>query len=145
MTKTKNKSPVVLIREQAVLEQQRIRQAGKKQRRQLTDAIYPYQKREAHHSPIAPSVYFANPTIYVQKILCGIDIQGRDSASGWSLSKLLFVEGGVLKKIRELDDGRRKFFPTWNKYIKSYAKELADMFDAMTLTEDKSPCIPLLT
>lgn len=63
-------------------ERLKIRQAGKTNRRTLTDAIKPFVEEER---PKSSGLYFAMPTKFIQTELCGIPKGGRDEATGQQL------------------------------------------------------------
>lgn len=63
-------------------ERLKIRQAGKTNRRTLTDAIKPFVEEER---PKSSGLYFAMPTKFIQTALCGIPKGGRDEATGQQL------------------------------------------------------------
>ena len=77
------------MRSSGELERLKIRQAGKVERRGLTDAFKPFADRE-HNLP--QGLYYAMPTKFIQETLCGIPKGGRSDATGEQLSLLSLLE-----------------------------------------------------
>lgn len=77
------------MRSSGELERLKIRQAGKVERKGLTDAIKPFADRE-HNLP--QGLYYAIPTKFIQETLCGIPKGGRNDATGEQLSLLSLLE-----------------------------------------------------